>query len=299
MKNAYNASLTELERVKREYGIAYSKNMTGTLGFEQLVDIRERVVSTQNDAFQALLDYYSELSNFDYTTRGYVWYLLTGETFKIALTEGGKALGVEDDRPVYTITANVEDLTVEFAVYMNKSPLNATHFEIWTNNGKQVGQRTAISSPITHLSLVFAIEDTMYVKIYDGDTYVAKSVFDGTVPQGYLDFEEGTEAAPIITDDTAGTFTLENGPLTSTLTLSFNDKLPAAAVFYSLREKATGAALGGEDSRTNIKAGFVHLTSALNDFENLMVTVYTESGAELSNKYALSERNGVYVILEK
>ncbi|MBQ4347718.1 MAG: hypothetical protein IJC39_04660, partial [Firmicutes bacterium] len=296
---SYEASLTDVERASRDYQTALVKNRSGTLTYEQLEDIRQRVTDSQNTAFENLIDYNEELSSFDHTTCGYLWYRLTGEEFASVDTMGGFSYGEEESGPTYTIEMDVVDKTKKFAVQMNSSTLEPTHYEIWTASGHQVGVRTAISEELMHLSLVFAEEKMMYIKLFKDGAQIAQATFDGTLAFGYLNFEQVSPGPePKEDDGKAGTFERKETGITSSLKLNFDESHAANITYFAIMSN-DGQTLGGEGTKTHINEEFMHLSSALSDYEAYYIVTYNANGAELMSEFTLQEINGEGFIMEK
>ena len=296
--NTYENSLENIERVKRNYQVALEANRNGEMTFEQVENVREQLVDAQQTAFENLISYNTELSTFDRTTCGYLWYKLTGESFSISETISGFSYGQDETRPMYLIEVNIEDMLIDFSIQMNDSPIEATHYEVWTSTGRQIGERTPISSKISHLPLTMVDEETMYVRLYQDGELTHTAMFAGTQSEGYLEFETASEpTAYNESDGLGGTFLLEDGALSTVLTLQLNETYQGTVAFYDVVTAQTGEKLGGSDGHTPIEEGFVHLGSTLNDFENLRIITYNSSGAQVQ-RFSMEERNGEYVLVE-
>lgn len=277
--SAYEQSILDKEKAKIDYERIKKLNMEGRASFMEVESARKDVMSIETSSFSALVSYNKMLSSFDLTTCGAITNLKSG----VALDKGEYASGnsflTDPDSvntPKWYLTTLIEDFKFTFGVSIpEESGIKATHFELYTEDGSRIGDKTTIDKEISHLPLTFQDSTKLTVKLYDSKKLAYICEVDAAEYQGNLE-PEPVAASDSQTGIASGTIVgnwklTADSLLTSALEIAF---MKEYNIKYYQVETIDGTVVGGQKIPSGSR--LVHLTVTFSSFDKLKVTVFDE-----------------------
>lgn len=190
----------------------------------------------------------------------------------------------------YYIRTQVQDQVFVLGVNIPEDfPVEITDFELWSD-GTQIGERTAVNKTLRHLTLGTGQSNEVFIRFYNGDTFVSDCAIDPAVYSGELQIVKdyvpaGESETQVLADYSTGTNAAGFGTVTVTAQSGAED-----AVYYALLDE-NGNMLGGGKP---VKLGetFTYLPLLGTSLEQLQVQFYDGQKQELYTGYFDTE-NGV------
>lgn len=192
----------------------------------------------------------------------------------------------------YYIRTQVQDQVFVLGVNIPEDfPVEITDFELWAD-GTQIGERTSVDETLRHLTLGTGESKEVFIRFYNGDTFVSDCVIDPAVYSGelqivkdYVPTEESS--AQVLAGYSTGTNAAGFGTVTVTAKGEAED-----AAYYALIDE-NGNMLGGGKP---VKLGetFTYLSLLETSLEQIQVQFYDEQKQELYKGYFDIE-NGIIV----
>ena len=121
--------------------------------------------------------------SFDRLTCGALSAYFKGEGISMSAAEGGQSYIVEDegDGVYYYIHSMVENNVFELGLSVpDDFDTSITDYELWID-GTQIGERTEIEKVIRHLALDIENVQRVFIRLYDGDTFVDDCDIDPSI----------------------------------------------------------------------------------------------------------------------
>lgn len=266
-------SKTDLDRL-------LALNKTGKATYTEVSDQQHAYQTAQMDALTALNDYNIQITEFDRLTCGGITQYLKDANSILDVGRGGDAYAMLDpiNDPYYYIYSSVADLTFYIGISIPDGFDPAIDgFEIWYEN-TQIGQRTAVGQELRHLTIDYGSTNTLTIRLYNGDQYVAECDIDASVPRAPLDLQ-GT-AAPQETEQVIGTYTVETAVQgsVSTSVLKLEPLASVGAAEYTITYGQAGVY---SSARTPIAQPFSYLSLLITSLEDVALNLYGADGALL------------------
>ncbi len=278
-KNTYEQLMQSGVKKGRELEQARVKNLMGELEYEEFASLQEEYEEMQLDSLEAQAAYSEAIFRLDCLTCGAVTAYLKGTDTRMGAAAGGMSYVVEEDAQgvYYYIHSLVSDNLFEIGITVPEEfEIGITDFELWVN-GIQVGARTPADKTLRHLALDMEKTERVFLRLYDGDTFVDDCEIDPSQYTGLLtirsysvDREEETKV---------GTYRGEANYTLGTYTLYFTLDPEETAVSYSVRTQAGAALLSGE--KQPVTSGLQYLGLTENSLAELVICFYDEGDALL------------------
>ncbi|RCX11383.1 outer membrane protein TolC [Anaerobacterium chartisolvens] len=286
--SAYTGSLNETDRVRLQYERIKKLNLTGDASFTDVESAKNDVLSAESMVLSSLIAYNKSLASFDFTTAGAVSGLLSG----VSANEGGQyASGISwvteesgGSKPVWYLNTLIDEYKFIFGVSIPEGMgIDATHYELCTEDGKLIGSRTSTDKTISHLPLAYQGTTKLIVKLYKQESLIYTSEIDAADYGGVLALQPVTPQAgqEDILRPASGSLigswaVIENADkYTSRLVLQMDKKWDMA--YYEL-ETDSGSKIG--DSKIPIDTPLSHLSIIFYSPEKLILRLYdSEEGS--------------------
>ncbi len=286
---SYEESKKAIDSAKSQYERVKKLNLTGQAQFLEVESAKNDVISAEQASYSALIAYNKTLASFDYTCAGAIDKLKTG----VSLDAGSKLDSglswldeINDaDKPYWYLNTLIDNYKFVFGVKVpEESGLEVTHYELCTEDGKLIGQRTPINNTILHIPLVYEGTTKLIVKLYNDNKLAYISEIDAAEITGTLELKEAIEDNASLVNQlpssgsVLGSWKVTTGAdkFTSKLLLEFNSTVDAA--FYSLSTE-TGNQINSE--KLPVTTPLSHLSLLFADTSKLVVTVYDTKGTPL------------------
>lgn len=258
---------------------ARTKNLMGELTYEEYADIQEEYEQMQLDIIEAQAAYSEAIFSLDCLTCGAVTAYMTGSNARMDASGGGNSYVVSEDTEgvYYYIHSLVSDNLFELGITVPEDfEISISDYELWVD-GTQVGERTPAAKTLRHLALDLDETEQVYIRLYDGDTFLDDCEIDPSQYTGLLTIRSYTVEQG--EDTLIGTYRGEANELLGTYTLYVTLNPGETAASYNLRT-SSGAWLLGEE-KLPVGSGFQYLRLTENSLEELVICFYDEGGALL------------------
>jgi hypothetical protein len=297
--SAYEDSLSGIDNAKLRYNQLKELNLTGNASFMDVESAKNDILSFENAMLSSLIAYNKALASFDFTTSGAVTKLLSG----VSLAPAGKydsglswlSSDADAEKPMWYMNTLINEYKFVFGISIPEdSEIAATHYELCTEDGSLIGARTAISSVITHLPLVYEGTTKLIVKLYKESTLTYTAEIDAANYTGTLDLKPVSPGTVTASNDLPASGTLmgnwilvkNNDNYTSQLTLDFDKKWNVG--FYELTT-ASGDKIG--NARFPAATPVSHLSITFSSMENLTLKLFDTDGNSLGDALILNDMN--------
>lgn len=280
-QNAYSSLEKEMLRQEKAVEKALLSNQLGELTYEELRAEQDSYESLQTDTMDALASLSELLYSFDRLTCGGVSKYLSGELTKADASYGGSSFLTEEsaEGAAYYIRSKVEDNLFLFGIIIpDDYSLNVTDFELWVN-GTQIGERTAATSELKHLTLALEGIDKATVRLYDGDTFLAECEIDPMVSSGALEVTGGYRVTQTKKERAVAAFSCTMDEELGTAILRFQKKTGESIAFYQIQDSSGKAVY--QNVQIPLEEPFRYLALAGQDLESLRVVFYNADGEKL------------------
>lgn len=264
----------ETIKKKKELQKAGILNSTGDMTYEEYAQVQEEYEELQMDLLEAKSAYSQILYSFDRLTCGALSAYLQGDSIEMSSAEGGQSYVVEDEGEgvYYFLHSLVENNLFELGLSIpDDFEISITDFELWID-GVQIGERTEVNKTIRHLALDISEVERVFIRLYDGDTFLDDCDIDPSVYSDKLIIK----SYHIETDEETriGTYIVEHDTATGMMELTIKPDADQPAVYYNIKT-ADGTYLIS-DKKISIKEKFRYLTAAENSLDNLTICLYDE-----------------------
>ncbi|KAB2951941.1 hypothetical protein F9B85_10305 [Heliorestis acidaminivorans] len=174
MEASNDEAVQNLIRMERNYQLSQRENKLGLLGFQELHSEKMNFYDQEDSRYEALLDYGQTIAMFNLYSSGYLD-LLSGDFRNVDLDDGDSWIIDGDGEAVWYIETLLTDYKFTFGIRL-PDHVRATHYELYTANHVQIGERTEKNETISHLPLSYEDNTMLYVKLYQDDQvrYVAE-----------------------------------------------------------------------------------------------------------------------------
>lgn len=275
-KNTSESLEKEVKKKKEELRKAGILNRTGSMTFEEYTQVQEEYEELQMDELDAKAAYSEILYSFDRLTCGAVSAYLNGDSIYMSAAEGGQSYVVEDEGEgvYYFIHSMVENNIFELGLSVpDDFEISITDYELWVD-GVQIGARTQIEKTIRHLALDIDDVTRVFIRLYDGDTFVDDCDIDPSVYSDKLIIKSYHVEAN--EDDRVGTYTAKTNSATGLMELTITPDPAQTASYYNIKT-ADGKYLVS-DKKISVKEKFRYLAAAENSLEDLTICLYDDQG---------------------
>lgn len=278
-RNSSQALEKEVKKKADELKRAGILNATGQMTYEEYAQVQTEYEDLQMDSLDAKAAYSQVLYSFDRLTCGALSAYLKGESLELSAAEGGKSYVVEDqgDGVYYFIHSLVENNLFEIGLSVSEDfDISITDFELWVD-GVQIGGRTDIKNTIRHLALDVKEVKKVFIRLYDGETFIDDCSIDPSVYSDKLQIK--TYRIETVNDMQVGTYTASTNSVTGLLELKITMEPDQNAVSYNIR---TG---DGEYLISNRKLPvtetFKYLAAAESSLDDLIISFYDDQEQQL------------------
>ena len=280
-KSAYVSSQSYLKKMQQDYDEALADNMAGLVEYTELYDKKIALMEQQRSIYEMRIDFAKSISSYNRQCADYISkkVLKTGSSDLISVEDGiSWGESGDDNTPSWYVNVLGSSYKCEFGVKIPDS-YDVTHYELYTDDGIKIGEKTEIGKTITAISTVYSDTSLLTVRFYKNDELKYNAVFDGMQYYGTLEMQQaegGTERL------CAGTWNISSKGLKSTFSVASEmfvfDKFE---LYYG--DKLIGS---GTD-----KAGFAHLSSTFGDMSGFTVRLYS-GGEEMAALTPITDADG-------
>ncbi len=291
LRNSYESIKTQCDQVAAQLQSEKIQNDLGKLSMEEYSETESSYMEMEIEKLEALDMYTQALISYDRLTCGAITKLLKGTSIKLDASSSGISSTSEDEAGeiVYDIVSKVEDNIFELTITVPEDyAVNVTDFELWIDN-VQVGNRTGVDSKLRHLALSVEGASSAFIRLYDGNTFVADCTIDATDYHGVLYVEGGGSNAAQTTaggDDgtkkvkrTVATYSYTINKSTGIASISINPEASEGIAYFSL-VNAEGTALSNGEP-VGVKDSFKYLSIMTGSFYDLRMVLYDSEKNEL------------------
>jgi len=281
LKNTYKSYIKDQTELSKELENAYILNKSGKMTYTEYTDIQTSYEEAQMNALKALDDYTQALYSYDRTTCGAItYYLLSGDASLYNSIGGDSFLEANTlTGPKYYIRTLINKNGFRLGVSIPENfSRNITDFELWVGN-EQIGERTKVGYEIRHLAIgKINGEDRVFIRLYDGNTFVSDCDIDPKAYEGELTVTDGYVPTTNTIDQVVAEYIIksaQSGVVSFRLKNVEDDQIK----YYRLLD-STGEPLIDEDI-TAVDDEFRYLTMLLTDIENVQIELYDVNRALL------------------
>ncbi len=194
-RNAYLSAEGQLSAAERDYNSALNDNRKGLVSFTELYDKKTALLEQQRSIYEMRADYAKSLSAYDLQCAGYISDKLSGGSQGgIKNYELGVTTGADQSQPSWYVNVSGASYKCTFGVNIPDS-YGATHYELFTSEGRQIGKRTSIGKSLTGLSTVYSDTSLLTLKLYADGELKYTAVFDGMQYGGTLDIQPASSGS--------------------------------------------------------------------------------------------------------
>lgn len=274
-------TLRELEsqNVKKEQELlkAAALNASGSMTYDEYALVQEEYEDLQMDLLTAKSAHTEIMYSFDRLTCGALSAYFKGEGISMSAAEGGQSYIVEDEGGgvYYYIHSMVENNVFELGLSVpDDFDIAITDFELWVD-GTQIGERTAVSKVIRHLTLDMENAQKIFIRLYDGDNFVDDCDIDPSVYSDKLTIT--TYRAEAIEEDRIGSYSITRNSSTGMVDLKLTLDPEQMATHFNIKTADGTYLLNGK--KVSVKDKFCYLAALENSINDLIICLYDESGA--------------------
>ncbi|TCP59014.1 hypothetical protein EV586_101213 [Tumebacillus sp. BK434] len=188
-ESTYILAMKALDKAKQDTKKAEEKKKFGMIKQEELDAVKALEEQANEVVTSTFLAYKLSLSKLDLDTSGGVAYRNGNLPYQV---DSGLDPLIKPPAPDlllggWKLEPAAEGMTSRFTLVDLKGGYKPTHFSLHSKkNGKQIGERTAITDELLHLNLAFSDTGDLYVVFYNGDKKMDEADLDGYAPKGTL-----------------------------------------------------------------------------------------------------------------
>lgn len=276
-ESAYNLSLKISQSAKEAYNSAKIQNALGKLTFTELEGIKADAENAESSIFSSLIKYNKAYSAFRFYSSNAVEKfegnsgIITSSQFESgdSYDSSSAEASTGSQKPTWYISVPITDYKFYFGLRIPvKSGINATHFELYTSDGEQIGQRVKITETIDHLPIAFKDSEKLILKLYNKDEHIFNAEIDGSTYEGDLQLNKVTPNLLPKDDNVLGTWDISaiDNSYTSRLSLNIDKN-------FDYEEYSVNMSDSELLPKTSVKAPFEHLRIILVP-EKITITLY-------------------------
>ncbi len=269
-KAAYDSAGSFLAKMQRDYADALRDNMAGLAEYTELYDKKIALMEQQKSIYEMRTDLAKSISSYNRQSANYLAdkVLKTGNPALISY-EDGISSGEMTDGSVPSWYVNIlgASYKCEFGVKIPDS-YDVTHYELYSDSGVKIGEKTEIGKTTTKISTVYADTSLLTLKFYNEDTLKYTAVFDGMQYCGTLEMQPAENGGGL----PAGTWSVAENGMKATFSVS------SETFLFDKFELYFGEIKLGEGTD---KAGFTHLSSTFGDISGFSVKLFS-NGKEMA-----------------
>lgn len=276
-RSSYLKLKEQCEESKKNLQKEQILNSMGELSFEEYTDSQSQYESLQMEQLEALELYSSLLFNFDRLTCGAVSEYFKTSGISMDSTAGGNSYLVEEEEmqgAKYFISSIVEDNMFEFGIYLPEDfDLDISHYELWVDD-YVVGGKNEADKTFRHLTLSLTGEESVFVRLYDGEEVIDDCEIDPSVYQGELAIKDyvvkkSEEAKRRV----IGSFNILNKEEMGLIEISL--KIDGVEeIYYYVIQNETGSSLISREKKVPVTDSFTYLKFLQSELENLRIQCY-------------------------
>ena len=241
----------------------------GELGVNEYNAVLKAYEDLELQELDSLTTFSENVNSLNRITCGALDQLLGGGDLS---NEFGEQLVVANDIPgaSYYIVPKYDQLMFDLGVSVPEDfKYNISDFELWCDN-TQIGTRTAVGSTIRHLMETTANVETVIIRLYDGQNFLADCQIDPGLLQGPLLIPEYNENEKI--DNQVGTYELTTPEEGITCTIKLVPNTIENMGFFVLYDK-NGKAIGG-DTKRKVDEGIQYLAELKESLADVTIKCY-------------------------
>ncbi len=269
-KAAYDSAGSFLAKMQQDYADALRDNMAGLAEYTELYDKKIALMEQQKSIYEMRTDLAKSISSYNRQSANYLAdkVLKTGNPALISY-EDGISSGEMTDGSVPSWYVNIlgASYKCEFGVKIPDS-YDVTHYELYSDSGVKIGEKTEIGKTTTKISTVYADTSLLTLKFYNEDTLKYTAVFDGMQYCGTLEMQPSGNGGGL----PAGTWNVAEKGMKATFSVS------SETFLFDKFELYFGEIKLGEGTD---KAGFTHLSSTFGDISGFSVKLFS-NGKEMA-----------------
>lgn len=269
-KAAYDSAGSFLAKMQRDYADALRDNMAGLAEYTELYDKKIALMEQQKSIYEMRVDFANSISSYNRQSANYLAdKVLKTENPALISYEDGISSGEITDGSVPSWYVNIlgASYKCEFGVKIPDS-YDVTHYELYSDSGVKIGERTEIGKTMTRISTVYADTSLLTLKFYNEDTLKYTAVFDGMQYCGTLEMQPAGNVGGL----PAGTWSVAEKGMKATFSVS------SETFLFDKFELYFGEIKLGEGTN---KAGFTHLSSTFGDITGFSVKLFS-NGKEMA-----------------
>ncbi len=298
VQKAYEETLRLVDETKKQLDKMFELNKLGKASFDELKGVQDDYAQVQVDLMDALALYTTTITNYDRLTCGFVSSYLNGVNITTDAGVAGDSYAEIDkiDKPYYFIETSVQDMIFTFGVDIPEDYEPAvSDFELWYD-GIQIGARTPNDETIRHLAIDYGESNTLIVRLYDGQNFVAECEVSTMVYRDVLPipFEKAEE--PTLTPVPIGSYKMTTRTVSdmkvSTLSVTPNSDVEAS--FYKLVYTQDSKALA--EKLIPIDSDFAYLSLLSDDLELLTIELYDAEETLIESANFDTETQTFYIL---
>lgn len=278
-QNAVESLNQQITEKEKELQQAASLNIVGKMTYEEYAQVQEEYEDLQLDLLAANSSYTEIMYSFDRLTCGALSTYFRGDSIEMSAAEGGQSYVVEDEGEgvYYFLHSMVENNIFELGLSVPENfDISITDYELWID-GVQVGERTNVNQVIRHLALDTQDVERVFIRLYDGDTFIDDCDINPSVYSGKLIIR--SYHVETMENNYMGTYTMTVSETTGMLELKMTLKADQTAAFYNIKSK-DGVYLVS-DRKIPLQDKFRYLAALESSLEELTICFYDESEALL------------------
>ena len=280
-QNTCQSLAKELQKKEKELKSAAIFNRTGEMTYEEYSLVQEEYEDLQMDYLDAKAAHSEILYTFDRLTCGALSAYMKGDSIDLSVAQGGQSFVVIDAEKgegiYYFIHSMVENNVFEVGLSVPEDfELAVSGFEIWVD-GVQIGERTPVDKTIRHLALDIQDVNRVFIRLYDGETFLDDCDINPTVYSDKLTIK--SYRVETRESDLVGIYNLEHETAKGMVDVTLVPNPDQLAAFYNIKT-AEGQYLIDE-TKKSIKDKFTYLSAAGNSLDDLIVCLYDKDGTLL------------------
>ncbi len=306
-RRAYLTAKDELLALQNKLIEDEARNALGQLSLEEYEGELTEYENARTALKDALSLYSSTLYSYDRTCCGAVSKYFTEESLSAVAGHAGLGTpadsndGSVDDMldslnlvvrkgAIYSIRSIVD--SQEFMLYIDIPEgfeYNITGFQLFSD-GRQIGAASGVITPkdeaIRHLTITVEDVTSVFIRLFDGETFIDDCAIDPTVATGPLNIKEYSVPEAVDNDKVIGSYTVEEDSNTDMIKLRFSFDNKAIEKVFALGSIAEYYNLSAEqnlflfsDELIKYDQPFSYMSFIKNDIGKLTLRLFSEDGS--------------------
>ena len=302
LKNTYIGLKKQAESQEEKVNKAKLLNEAGELSYDDYQSIVESYEETEQDMLDALAEYSQNLYEFDRLSCGRVSEYLYGTSATAKAADGGLSYMEDDgtlsnDRNEDSGLSYVEEEVTKGAYYYVESIVQSTEFrlhvyipedfgaditdyELWVDD-TQIGSRVNVDTSIRHLGLDLDGAEKVFLRFYNGTTFVDDVEIDPSSYSGSLDIVTSRQVKNAETT-IIGNYKIEEMSSGGYTELEVNADSIEGVSYYRIKTKENKYL---RSDKTLINSTFTYLSIFTQNMDELEIEFYDDSDQLLTSGY--------------